>query len=474
MDKHLTYINGNWMEGSRWLPVVNPATGEVFAEVATVNRETVAAALDTAYAALDGWRGLTPIERSDYLLAIARELSEHIDDIARVITLENGKPLAQSKGEVAMSIDHLRWFGEEARRAYGRIVPPQVQQKRHLVLKQPVGVVGAIAPWNFPLALLVRKMAPALAAGCPVVAKPASATPISAIELAKCVESAGLPPGVFQVVIGKAAEIGAELLENPVCRKITFTGSTPVGKQLIKGAAETLTKLSLELGGNAPVLVFDDADFDTAIEGVLVAKFRNTGQSCIAANRIYVQQSIYERFLEAFVKKVKSLKVGNGLEEGVEIGPLIDMDALESVLAFTEDARSKGARLLCGGRRLGNTGAFMETTVLADVPSDANCMHEEIFAPVAAMSPFESEAEAIQKANASEYGLSAYAFTSDLNRFFRLAESIEAGTIGINDGAPTMSNSPFGGFKQSGWGRELGIEGQDAFLETKHVSIGGM
>ena len=474
MDKHLIYINGNWVEGDRYLPVVNPATGEVFAEVATVDRETVASALETASAAQDDWRGLTAIERGDYLLAIARELSERADDIARVITLENGKPLAQSKGEVAMSIDHLRWFGEEARRAYGRVVSPQVQQKRHLVLKHPVGVVGAIAPWNFPLVLLVRKMAPALAAGCPVVAKPASATPICAIELAKCVESAGLPPGVFQVVIGNAAQIGAEFLENPVCRKITFTGSTPVGKQLIKGAAETLTKLSLELGGNAPVLVFDDADFDTAIEGVLMAKFRNTGQSCIAANRIYVQRPIYERFLKVFVERVKSLKVGNGLEEGVEIGPLIDMDAMESALALTEDAMSKGARLLCGGRRWGSKGAFIETTVLADVPLDANCMQEEIFAPMAAISTFENEAEAIKKANASEYGLSAYAFTSDLNRFFRLAESIEAGTIGINDGAPTMSNCPFGGFKQSGWGRELGIEGLDAFLETKHVSIGGI
>lgn len=474
MQKYPIYINGNWVEGSQWLPVVNPASGEVFAEVATVDREAVAGALETAQAAFDNWRGLTTMERGDYLLAIAGELSKRAEDIARVITLENGKPLAQSRGEVAMSIDHLRWFAEEARRAYGRVVSPQVQQKRHLVLKHPVGVVGAISPWNFPLVLLARKMAPALAAGCTVVAKPASATPICAVELAKCVEAAGLPPGVFQVVVGQAAQIGAEFLENPVCRKITFTGSTPVGKQLIKGAAENLTKLSLELGGNAPVLVFADADFDTAIEGVLMAKFRNTGQSCIAANRIYVQRSIYERFLEAFVEKVKSMKVGNGLEEGNEIGALIDMDALESALAFSEDARSKGARLLCGGKRWGDKGAFIEATVLADVPAEANCMQEEIFAPMAAVCAFESEAEAIEKANATEYGLSAYAFTGDLNRFFRLAEAIEAGTIGINDGAPTMSNCPFGGFKQSGWGRELGIEGLDAFLETKHVAIGGM
>jgi succinate-semialdehyde dehydrogenase/glutarate-semialdehyde dehydrogenase len=372
-----------------------------------------------------------------------------------------------------MGVDHFRWFAEEARRAYDRVVSPQVQQKRHLVFKQPIGVVGAIAPWNFPLVLLARKVAPALAAGCPVVAKPASATPISAVELAKCVESAGLPPGVFQVVSGQAPQIGAELLENPICRKITFTGSTPVGKQLIKGGAEILTKLSLELGGNAPVLVFADTDFNTAIDGGLMAKFRNTGQSC-AANRIYVQRSIYERFLETFVAKVKVMKAGNGLDETVDVGPLIDMHALENTLAYIEDARSKGARLLCGGRRWGNKGAFVEPTVLADVPADAACMKEEIFAPVASVCAFETEEEAIEKANMSEYGLSAYAFTSNLNRFIRLVESIEAGTLGINDGAPTTSNCPFGGFKQSGWGRELGIEGLDAFLETKHVSIGGM
>ena len=474
MQRYPLYINGNWFEGSQWHPVVNPANDEVFAEVATVDRNQVAGALENAQNGLGQWRALTATERGDFLLAIARELANRAEQIAHGITLENGKPLAQSRGEVAMSIDHLRWFAEEARRAYGRVVSPQMQQKRHLVLKQPIGVVGAIAPWNFPLVLLVRKVAPALAAGCPVVAKPASATPISAVELARCVEAAGLPPGAFQVVSGQASQIGAEMLENPICRKITFTGSTPVGKQLITGAAETLTKLSLELGGNAPVMVFADADFDTAIDGVLMAKFRNTGQSCIAANRIYVQQPIYERFLETIVAKIKAIKVGNGLEEGVEIGPLIDMGALENALAYIEDATSKGARLLCGGRRWGNKGSFIEPTVLADVPAGAACMREEIFAPVAAVCAFDTEEEAIEKANASEYGLSAYAFTSNLNRFFRLAESIEAGTLGINDGAPTMSNCPFGGFKQSGWGRELGTEGLDAFLETKHVSIGGM
>lgn len=474
MTQYQLYINGNWVDGDQWLPVVNPADGEVFAEVAAVDRKQVARALESAQASLEQWNALTALERGDFLLAIAGELAGRADHVARMITMENGKPLAQSQGEVAMSIDHLRWFAEEARRAYGRVVSPQARQKRHLVLKQPIGVVGAIAPWNFPLVLLARKMAPALAAGCPVVAKPASATPISAVELAKCVEAAGLPTGVFQLVNGQAAQIGAEMLENTICRKITFTGSTAVGKQLVKGAAETLTKLSLELGGNAPILVFADADFDTAINGVLMAKFRNTGQSCIAANRIYVHQTIYEHFLETFVSKIQKMKVGNGLQEGVEIGPVIDMQALENTLAYIDNATSKGARLLCGGRRWGDKGTFIEPTVLADVPDDAACMQEEIFAPVASVCAFETEAEAIEKANAYEYGLAAYAFTSDLNRFFRLAESLEAGTIGVNDGAPTMSNCPFGGFKQSGWGRELGTEGLDAFLETKHISIGGI
>jgi succinate-semialdehyde dehydrogenase/glutarate-semialdehyde dehydrogenase len=335
-----------------------------------------------------------------------------------------------------------------------------------------MGVVGAITPWNFPLVLAVRKMAPALAAGNTFVLKPAEQTPLSVIAFAECVAAAGLPKGVFQVVLGEASEIGKEFLENPLCRKVSFTGSTEVGRLLIAGAANTVKPLSLELGGNGPVLVFSDIDLNRAVEGALIAKTRNTGQSCIAANRIYVERSIYEPFLEAFTAKMKAMKVGNGLEPDVDIGPLIDEAGLAKALAHIENAVAGGARVLCGGKRSDEKGFFIEPTVLADVPKEALCMQEETFAPVAAIAPFDSEEEAIAMANNTIYGLSAYAFTSNLDRAFRLMEQLEAGTIGINDGVPSTSNAPFGGVKQSGWGRELGSEGLDAYLETKHVSLG--
>jgi succinate-semialdehyde dehydrogenase/glutarate-semialdehyde dehydrogenase len=430
--------------------------------------------LEDAEAAFPAWSILPAKTRGDYLLAIAKELTARAESMARIITMENGKPLAQSKGEVGMTIDHFRWFAEEGRRAYGRWVPNQMDGKRHLVIKNPVGVVGAIAPWNFPLVLAARKVGPAMAAGCPVVLKPASATPLSSVELARCVEAAGVPKGVFQLVAGNASEIATEMLENPICRKISFTGSSEVGKLLIAGAATTCTKLSLELGGNAPVIIFADADFNQAIEGALITKFRNTGQSCVAANRIYVERSIYNRFLETFVEKVKAMKIGNGMEPGVDIGPLINEHGLETALKSIRDAVAKGARLLCGGKRWGRQGAFIEATVLADVPDGAGCMQEEVFAPVAAVAAFDSEEEVVKKANATEYGLAAYAFTRDLNRGLRMAESLQAGSIGLNDAVPATSNCPFGGYKQSGWGRELGTEGLDAYLETKHVSIGGL
>jgi succinate-semialdehyde dehydrogenase/glutarate-semialdehyde dehydrogenase len=373
---------------------------------------------------------------------------------------------------MAMTTDHLRWFAEEARRAYGRIVPNQVEGKRHLVVKTPMGVVAAISPWNFPLVLAVRKIAPALAAGNTVILKPASATPVCALLFAECVAEAKLPNGVFQVVAGPAGEIAREFLDNPRCRKITFTGSTEVGKALIQGAANQVKPLSLELGGHAPVLVFEDADLDVAVEGVMITKFRNTGQSCIASNRIYVQRSIYAKFLEKFVQQTRALKTGDGFEDGVLVGPLINEEGLTKALTHIQDATRRGARLLCGGHRISRKGYFLEPTVLAEVPPEAVCMSEETFAPVAPVVPFEDEAEAVARANASPYGLSAYAFTRDLKRAFRLMELLEAGTLGINDGVPTTSQCPFGGVKQSGWGRELGSEGMDAFLETKHVSIG--
>lgn len=473
MKTYPLYLNGEFITTEQTKAVINPANGEPFATISTIDRARVAQAIRDAHTAFTGWRKLTGKARGEYLHAIANHLEARKDEIAKVITMENGKPLAQSLIEVAGTADHLRWFAEEARRAYGRVVPNQVDGKRHLIVKSPMGVVGAISPWNFPLILAVRKMAPALAAGCTMVLKPASQTPICAALLAECVDAAKLPKGVFQLVAGAAADIGAEFLQNPLCRKITFTGSTEVGKTLIAGAAETVKPLSLELGGHAPVLVFDDADLNKAVEGVMLAKFRNLGQSCIAANRIYVQRGIYKKFLTAFVGKTSAQQVGDGLEPGVEIGPLIDEAAVSKALEHIENAVAQGARVLCGGQRKADgKGTFIEPTVLADVPKNALCMTEETFAPIAPVTVFDTEEEGIALANDTIYGLSAYAFTTNLDRAFRLMEALEAGTIGLNDGVPSTSQCPFGGAKQSGWGRELGMEGMDAFLETKHVSLG--
>jgi succinate-semialdehyde dehydrogenase/glutarate-semialdehyde dehydrogenase len=472
MKTYPLYLNGNWITTENSFEVVNPATGQAFARMSAVDRARVAQAISDAAAAFSSWKRVPGKTRGEWLEKISGELERRAEEIARLITLENGKPLAQSQAEVAMSVDHLRWFAGEARRAYGRVVPHHVEGKRHLVLKTPVGVVAAISPWNFPLMLAVRKIAPALAAGCTVILKPARHTPLCAVAFAECADAVQLPPGVFQLVAGRASELGAEFLENPLCRKITFTGSTEVGRELVRGAASQIKPLSLELGGQAPVLVFEDCDLETAVRGTLAAKFRNTGQSCIAANRVYVQRAIYPAFVQSLVEQTRAMKVGNGLEPGVEIGPLIDEDAVTKALAHVNDAVSRGAKLLCGGQRVASPGFFFAPTVLAEVPPTSLCMCEETFAPIAPVTAFDTEEEALHLANASSYGLSAYAFTRDLARTFRLAEALEAGTIGINDGVPTTSQCPFGGVKFSGWGRELGCEGLDAFLETKHVSIG--
>ena len=471
MKTYPLYLNGEFVQSEPAWDVLNPASGEAFAKISTIGRPRVAQAIADAHGAFAGWRQLTAKARGEYLRRIAAELERRRDDIARLISSENGKPLAQSLGEIGMTVDHLQWVAVEGRRAYGRIIPHQAEGKRNLVVKTPIGVVGAIAPWNFPLVLAVRKVAPALAAGCPVVLKPARQTPLSCIAFAECAQAAQLPKGVLQVVCGPSNQLGEEFLSNPLCRKVTFTGSTEVGRLLIRNAAATIKPLSLELGGNAPLLVFEDADLKLAVEGALLAKMRNTGQSCIASNRLLVQRGVYERFLEAFVAQVKALKVGEFSEAGVEIGPLIDKAALDHAVALMQDATRRGARVLCGGRRVERKGYFFEPTVLADVPPDGACMHEEIFAPIAPVTPFDTEEEGIRLANNTPYGLSAYAFTRDLGRAFRLAESLEAGMLGSNDGLPTTSNAPFGGVKQSGWGRELGAEGLDAFLETKHISI---
>ncbi len=347
------YLGGKWIETGEKIQVTNPATGEKFASVSALDRDQVHSAFDAAQAAFPAWRGITAKERGAFLLRVADEVHKRADEIARLITLENGKPLAQSKGEMAMTEDHLRWFAEEGRRAYGRLIPHQVQGKRNMVVKTPIGVVGAIAPWNFPLVLGIRKAAPALAAGCPVVLKPSSQTPLCSIAFAECVEAAGIPGGVFQVVIGSARMIAEEFLTNPICRKITFTGSTEVGRELIKGAAQAIKPLSLELGGLAPLLVFDDCNLDQAVQETLIAKFRNTGQSCIAANRIYVQRSIHDEFVKRFVAGVQKLKTGPGLEPGVDIGPLINQQALDAALAQIEEAAGRGGKVLCGGKRMG-------------------------------------------------------------------------------------------------------------------------
>lgn len=472
METHGLYLADGWSPTRNPIEVRNPATGEVIAQVGTLEREQVRHALSGAHAAWDTWRRLTGKQRGAYLQQIAANIDGRREEIARTITLENGKPLRESLAEVNGTVDHLEWFAAEARRTYGRVVPHQADGKRHLVIQCPIGVTGLIAPWNFPLILAVRKMAPALAAGCTVVLKPASATPLCCLALAKAVEEAELPPGVFQLVLGRSSEIGKEFLENPICRKVSFTGSTEVGKKLISGAAQNVTKLSLELGGHAPTLVFDDAALDVAVEGALAAKMRNMGQSCIAANRLYVQHGIYDDFVSAFVERVRALRVGNGLDDTTDIGPLVNQEALDHAVRHIRQAAAAGARILCGGESEKGAGYFLQPTVLADVHDDALCMQDETFAPVIPVIRFESEQEAIVRANETRYGLAAYAFTTNLSRTFRLAEQLEAGTIGINDGVPSTSNCPFGGLKESGWGRELGAEGIGAFMETKHISLG--
>ena len=472
MEAKPIYLNGKWVTGESSIEVNNPATGEIIARVSTVGRDAVRQAIADAQAAFEPWRRLTATQRADYLMAWADAMTQRFDEIARTITLENGKALAQSEGELKLTIDQIRWFAEEGRRAYGRIVPNAVDGLRHLVIKHPVGVVGAIAPWNFPMLLAVRKIAPAMAAGCTVIHKPASATCLSSVPMSECMDAAGVPPGVYQFLMGKASEISTEMLENPDCKKISFTGSTPIGKVLMDGASANVTKLGLELGGNAPFIVFDDADIESAADGLMIAKFRNTGQSCIGANRVYVQAPVYDAFVDAFVARVNKLKIGNGLDEGVDIGAMVDEDGLDHALKHIEDAVGRGARVVAGGNRWGDVGTFLEPTVIADVPQDATCMHDEIFAPVAPIAKFETEAEVLQKANDTPYGLAAYAYTENIHRGLRAAEALEAGSICINAGVPTTSMCPFGGLKESGEGRELGIEGLEAFFEVKHVAIG--
>ncbi|QDU93157.1 NAD-dependent succinate-semialdehyde dehydrogenase [Lignipirellula cremea] len=469
------FINGKWCDAAdgKTLEVINPATEQVLAEVACGGRQETKAALEAAAAAFPAWKKRTAWERAAVLKRAAEKIRNRVDEIARTLTLEQGKPLAESQGEIRQAADTFEWFAEEAKRNYGRLIPESLPGRRHLTVSHPVGVVGTITPFNFPVTLQARKMAPALAAGCTVVAKPASQTPLSLIQLFECLAEAEFPDGVVNMVIGSAKEISAEFLENPICRKISFTGSTPVGKELMRGCADQVKHISLELGGHAPFIVCPDADPEIAAKIAVTGKFRNNGQVCICPTRFYVHSELAEPFAEAAVRLAGNLKLGNGLDEGVEIGPMFEASALEKTIGLVDDARSKGAQVLSGGQRSQKfqQGYFYEPTVLSHLSPDSRMLEEEPFAPVMPLIDFDNLDDVIAAANNTRYGLAAYAFTNDLSTAWRLAEGLEAGIIGINDPAPTMVQCPFGGMKESGLGRELGREGLEAYLETKYVSM---
>jgi succinate-semialdehyde dehydrogenase/glutarate-semialdehyde dehydrogenase len=456
--------------------VTNPATGEVVGTAADATANDVKKAIDAAHRAYPGWAALTARERGDILYKAYQLMRENEEELARCMTLEQGKPLPEALGEVRYAADFVLWYAEEGKRIYGETIPASAPNKRIWVLKQPVGVVAAITPWNFPAAMITRKVAPALAAGCTAVVKPAEQTPLTACMLAEIFAEAGLPEGVFNLVTGKNPQmIGDVLLEDSRVRKLTFTGSTEVGKILMKKAADTVKKVSLELGGHAPFIVFADADLTAAAREVIASKFRNAGQTCVCTNRIYVHRSIQEPFAEEMVRQVQQLKVGNGLQEGVHIGPLIDENALKKVERHVEDALKKGARLITGGKRFTAPGAeggyFYEPTVLLGTTAEMLVEQEETFGPVAPIQAFDTEEEVVEKANATHYGLAAYLYTKDLSRAIRVSEKLEYGIVGINDGIPSTAQAPFGGFKESGLGREGGRYGIEEFLETKYVSV---
>jgi succinate-semialdehyde dehydrogenase/glutarate-semialdehyde dehydrogenase len=470
-------IDGDWRDASsgKVLSVENPATQEELARVADGTEEDARAAVDAAAAAFAKWRRTSAYERSQLLRRWYELVEADRDNLRRLMTLENGKPLADADAEVTYAASFIEWFAEEAKRAYGRTIPATRAEKRLLALRQPVGVVAAITPWNFPAAMLTRKVAPAIAAGCAAVAKPASATPLTALRLGELLEQAGAPAGLLNIVTSsRSSRIADTWLADARVRKITFTGSTEVGKYLMERAAGNMQRLSLELGGQAPVLVFADADLDVTLDALMVAKFRNGGQSCIAANRVLVEESIVDEFLLRASERVKNLRVGYGLDPCVAVGPMIDAAGREKVLEHIQDAIAHGAKLAVGGQPLAGRGYFVEPTVLGGVGLDMKVMHEETFGPVLAVSSFRTEAEAVETANGTEFGLAAYLFTRDASRAWRVAEALEYGIIGLNDGLPSTAQAPFGGMKESGVGREGGEEGLDAFLETKYISWGAV
>ncbi|NWG87848.1 MAG: NAD-dependent succinate-semialdehyde dehydrogenase [Hydrogenophilaceae bacterium] len=470
------YIDGQWLaaDAGGSLAVHNPATGERLGEVPAMGKVETRRAIESAEAAFLAWRKRLAKERAQILRRWHELMLAHQDDLARILTSEQGKPLAEARGEIAYAASFLEWFAEEAKRVSGTVIPSPWPGRRLLTLKQPVGVCAAITPWNFPSAMLTRKAGAAIAAGCTVVAKPASQTPFSALALAELAERAGLPPGVLNVVTGPAEAIGAELTVNLTVRLVSFTGSTEVGKRLMAACAGTVKKVALELGGNAPFIVFDDADLDLAVEGALASKYRNAGQTCVCANRLLVQDGVYEAFAAKLAAAVGRLKVGDGMAEGVTQGPLINEAAVEKVEAQIADALAKGARLVCGGRRHALGGSFFEPTLLADVTPEMQVCREETFGPVAPLLRFHSEAEAIELANATESGLAAYFYAGDLGRVWRVAEALEFGMVGVNAGVISTEVAPFGGVKASGLGREGGRSGIEEYQEEKYVCIGGI
>ncbi|WP_397451510.1 NAD-dependent succinate-semialdehyde dehydrogenase [Pseudomonas sp. NA-150] len=468
------YIDGQWLSGGPTYPVLNPATGELVADVQKGGAEETDLAIAAANKALPAWRALIAKERAIRLRRWADLMMVHQNELATLLCREQGKPLAEAKGEVAYAASFLEWFGEEAKRVYGDVIPSPKADSRIIVIKEPVGVVAAITPWNFPLAMVTRKVGPALAAGCTMILKPSEETPLSSFALAVLAEQAGIPAGVFNVVSGDAVAIGGALQASSIVRKLSFTGSTRVGKLLMRQASDTLKKVSLELGGNAPFIVFDDADLDAAVKGAMASKFRNTGQTCVCVNRFFIQDGVFEAFTEKLAVAVRAMRVGNALEGETEQGPLINAAALTKVEAHVSDALEKGAKVLCGGQRHALGGTFFEPTVLTEARSDMLIAHEETFGPVAACFRFKDEAEVLRKANDTPFGLSAYFYSRDIGRVWRMAEGLEAGIVGINEGIISTEVAPFGGIKESGQGREGSKYGIEDYLEIKYLLMGGL
>jgi succinate-semialdehyde dehydrogenase/glutarate-semialdehyde dehydrogenase len=471
------YIDGQWVDadGGESFPVTNPADGSLVAEVPQMGAAETRRAIEAANAAWPAWRAKTAKERAAVLRRWFELMVANKDDLAAIMTAEQGKPLAESAGEVLYGASFIEWFAEEGKRVYGDVIPSHLADRRILTLKQSVGVVGIVTPWNFPNAMITRKAGPALAAGCPVVAKPASETPLSALALAVLAEEAGLPAGVFNIVTSThSREIGKELTESPLVRKFSFTGSTEVGKSLIRQCASTVKKVSMELGGNAPFIVFDDADLEAAVKGAIASKYRNAGQTCVCANRIYVQDGIHDAFVAQFTAAVRALKVGRGEESGVNVGPMISQSAIDKVEELMSDAKSKGARVIEGGAPHELGGLFYQPTVVSDVTADMAFAREEIFGPVAPVFRFKTEAEVIELANATEFGLAAYFYARDLGRVWRVAEGLEYGMVCINDGILSTEVAPFGGVKESGIGREGSKYGIDEYVEIKYVAMAGL